>query len=87
VYWECLLKALEIEADGAKPYPSVIVPRWILSPFSGELVLHDLPQPLRTGTRTNAEMMTACEAAELYAAEHELILPESIDRIMKSWSD
>jgi hypothetical protein len=76
VYYEVLLLAIEIECEGGKPYPYAIVPRIIVSPITLLEEEIDLPEPLRTGNRTNKEMMTACRACEIYAASRGLTLPE-----------
>jgi hypothetical protein len=77
VYFEVLLKAIEIECEGGDPYPYSIVPRKIQSPITGEWEWHDLPEPWRTSGRTNREMITACRACELWWAERgEGTLPE-----------
>ena len=55
VYIRALVRACEIDVDGASEYPYTIV----------DGVLH----PKRTTNRTNKEMMTAVEACHLLAAE------------------
>ena len=69
VYFQVLLKATEITVDGGSPYPFVIIPRKILNPISMKLETLDLPVPLRTSQRSTRELITACEAAQLYWAE------------------
>ena len=62
-----LLKACEIEPPaGAVPYPYTII--------------KDTLYPHRTTNRSNKEMMTACFAAELLAAEWDIgPLPETYE--------
>jgi len=67
VYFLVLLKAIEIECDGGEAYPYTIVPRVVQSPITGDVFTHDLPEPYRTSTCTNKQMMTAVEAAHQYA--------------------
>jgi len=63
LYVMVLKRAIEVVADGGNPYPYTIV--------------DGVAYPHRTRDRTNKEMMTACFAAELVAAEDlELQLPE-----------
>lgn len=70
VYYNVLIKACEIEADGGSPYPYVIIDQ------KGQ----DILMPLRTSGCTNKQMMTACFACELYASQElELVLPERVD--------
>ena len=76
VYFQVLLLAIEIECEGGSPYPYAIVPRMIVSPITLLEEEIDLAEPLRTGNRTNKEMMTACRAAEIWAAQRGLTLPE-----------
>ena len=69
----CLLKACELEpSGGGDPYPYVIV--------GGALY------PLSTSSRTNKEMMTACEGCQAMAVEWEVgPLPERYDEFGIPW--
>lgn len=62
VYLRVLLLACEIEVDGGAPYPFTIV--------------DDILYPHRTSSCTNKQMMTAVEAAHMYAAQCEIWLNE-----------
>jgi hypothetical protein len=80
VYAEVLLLAVEMEPPpGGAPYPYIITSQRIrvLLP-SGSVMMYpaDVLVPLRTGNRTNKEMMTAVEAAHRYAAVREIVLTE-----------
>ena len=55
VYWNVLLKAIQIEVDGGDPYPCDYV--------------DDMVYPYRTSLCTNKQMMTAVEAAHMYAVQ------------------
>ena len=61
LYVKVLLKAIEIVAEGGDPYPYAVV--------------NGVAYPYRTRDRTNKQMMTACFACEMVAAE-ELDIPE-----------
>jgi hypothetical protein len=62
VYMRVLLLACEIEADGGDPYSYTIV--------------DDVLYPHRTSSCTNKEMITAVEAAHMYAATKGIFLNE-----------
>jgi len=79
VYMLVLLKACEIEPPaGGAAYPYRVIRElvWIQE----ERVEADVLVPLRTTNRSNKEMMTACFAAELLAAEWDIgPLPETYE--------
>jgi len=76
IYWNILIKAIEIEVDGGAPYPYIIRQIKTKSPITGELILCDAVQPYTTSKRTNRQMMTAVEACHIYAVEREIVLKE-----------
>lgn len=71
VYFEVLLLATENVADGGDPYPYVIMDREITSPITGQKTTIPMAEPLPTSSRTNKEMMTACEACWWWLAERQ----------------
>ncbi len=62
VYHRVLLLAVQIETEGGDPYPYSII--------------DDVLYPARTSSCTNKEIMTAVEAAHMFAAELGIYLNE-----------
>lgn len=71
-----LINATMMCADGGEPYPYTIGPMVTMNPINGAKKVDDVLIPYPTSDCTNKQMMTACMAAEEYAARNEIDLPE-----------
>lgn len=76
VYFDVLTKCIdeEIVADGGSPYPFALIDRVV--EVNGVKVEATVLEPAKTSSCTNKQMMSACLATEIYAAERGIVLPE-----------